>query len=63
MTNTYEDDQPIASLVSEPEVPYSQEYVSLLAHQGKIDAFKEGRNWFASKEAAMAYMWELEKTG
>ncbi len=42
-TNTYEDYQSITDIVSEADFPYNQEYVSLLARRGKIDAFKEGQ--------------------
>lgn len=56
LTNQYEDYQSISDLVNEPEIPYGQEYVSLLARQGKIDAFKEGRNWLTTKEAVLQYM-------
>lgn len=55
LENTYDEYQPISDIVSEPEVPYSQEYVSLLARQGKIDAFKENRNWLTTKEAVIQY--------
>jgi len=55
-TNTYEDYQSITDIVSEPDFPYNQEYVSLLARRGKIDAFKEGRNWLTSKDAVLQYM-------
>ncbi|MFN0214585.1 MAG: Fic family protein [Saprospiraceae bacterium] len=55
-TNTYEDYQPIPNIVSEPDFPYNQEYVSLLARRGKIDAFKEGRIWLTSKNAVLGYM-------
>ena len=55
-TNTYEDYQPISDIVAEPDFPYGQEYVSLLARQGKIDAFKEGRNWLTTKNAVLEYM-------
>ncbi|TXD84908.1 Fic family protein [Subsaximicrobium wynnwilliamsii] len=48
--------QPISSVVEDPSVPYGQEYVSLLARQGKIDAHKEGRNWYTTKAAVIAYM-------
>ena len=51
-----EDYQSIASIVSEPNTPYSQEYVSLLARQGKIDAYKEGRNWVTTKKAINNYI-------
>ncbi|MFT6152353.1 MAG: hypothetical protein ACJAY9_001753, partial [Flavobacteriales bacterium] len=32
------------------------EYISLLARQGKIDAYKEGRNWLTTKEAVLDYI-------
>jgi len=50
------DYEAISNIVEEPEVPYSQEYVSLLARQGKIDAHKEGRNWYTTKEAVLNYI-------
>ena len=55
LQNTYDQYQDITSIVSEPDIPYGQEYVSLLARQGKIDAFKEGRNWLTSKKAVLEY--------
>jgi len=61
LNNNYEDYQPISNIVSEPEVPYGQEYVSLLARQGKIDAFKEGRNWLTTKDAVFDYMEKRER--
>lgn len=36
--------------------PYSQEYLSLLARQGKIAAVKVGRNWQISQKALEEYM-------
>lgn len=56
LTNTYDDYHSISDIVAEPGFPYSQEYISLLARQGKIDAFKEGRNWLTSKEAVKRYV-------
>lgn len=56
LNNNYDNYQTIANIVSEPDVPYGQEYVSLLARQGKIDAFKEGKNWYTSKEALNNYI-------
>lgn len=50
------DFQSISNIVQEPDIPYGQEYVSLLARQGKIDAHKEGRNWFTTKEAVLNYI-------
>lgn len=46
----------IATIVSEPGVSYGQEYVSLLARKGKIDAYKEGRNWFTTRKAIEDYI-------
>jgi Fic family protein len=54
-TNYYAEYKPIADIVKEPEVPYGQEYVSLLARQGKIAALKEGRDWLTTKAAVQAY--------
>jgi len=55
LNNNYEDFQTITNIVNEPLMPYGQEYVSLLARSGKIDAFKEGRNWLTTKDAVLAY--------
>lgn len=46
----------ISNLVEEGSVPYGQEYISLLARQGKIDAYKEGRNWLTTKDAVETYI-------
>lgn len=46
----------ISTLAEEPDIPYGQEYISLLARQGKIDAYKEGRNWLTTKEAIENYI-------
>jgi Fic family protein len=51
-----EDYDLISNIVSESNFVYGQEYISLLARQGKIDAYKEGRNWFTSKSAIAEYM-------
>ncbi len=48
--------RPIGQLVEEEQLPYGQEYISLLARQGKIAAHKEGRTWWTSKEAIEAYV-------
>jgi len=53
--------QIISNVVKEPDVPYGQEYISLLARQGKIDAHKEGRNWFTTKKAILDYMKNRER--
>lgn len=41
--------------------PYSQEYLSLLARRGKIEAVKFGRNWYSTKEAIKRYLSSLDK--
>lgn len=61
LNNTYDDYRPISSIVNEPEVPYGEEYIGLLARQGKIDAFKEGRNWVTSKDAVLEYIQKRER--
>lgn len=50
------DYEPISTILEEEQMPYSQEYISLLARQGKIDAHKEGRNWVTTKSAISNYM-------
>lgn len=50
------DYQEISKLVEGPNFPYGQEYISLLARQGKIDAYKEGRNWLTTTDAVESYM-------
>lgn len=52
----YDDYDLISNLMQEDGVPYGQEYISLLARQGKIDAYKEGRNWLTNKKAINDYM-------
>ena len=46
----------ISQLVEEEGMPYGQEYISLLARRGKIDAYKEGRNWLTTADAIEKYM-------
>lgn len=41
--------------------PYSQEYLSLLARRGKIEASKIGRNWFIKREALERYIKSKKK--
>lgn len=46
----------ISALVEEESLPYNQEYISLLARKGEIDAYKEGRNWLTTKDAVETYI-------
>jgi len=61
LPNQEEDYLPIANLVKEETLPYSQEYISLLARQGKIDAHKEGRSWYTTKSAILNYIETRER--
>lgn len=53
--NDEDDYLPIGQLVEEVSLPYGQEYISLLARRGKIDAYKEGRIWYTSEAAVKKY--------
>jgi len=61
LKNTYDDYQPISTIIEEEKLPYGQEYISLLARKGKIDAFKEGRNWLTTKDAVVDYIENKER--
>jgi len=43
------------------DTPYSQEYLSLLARLGRLEAIKRGRNWFTTHRAVQAYRQSLEE--
>jgi Fic family protein len=45
------------------ETPYSQEYLSLRARQGLLDAVKMGKTWYSSKRAIEQYLSEHGKKG
>lgn len=61
LKNSYDDFQSIADIAKEDDIPYGQEYLSLLARRGKIDAIKEGRNWLTTKSAVREYMQNRER--
>lgn len=46
----------ISNLVKEMDLPYGQEYVSLIARQGTINRDNEGRIWFTTKDAMEDYI-------
>jgi Fic family protein len=54
--DAYQEYQNISAIVEEEDIPYGIEYISLLARTGKIDAYKEGRNWVTSKNAVLDYL-------
>jgi Fic family protein len=41
--------------------PYSQEYLSLMARKGLLGAFKQGRNWFVSRQELDRYLASVKK--
>jgi len=61
LNNTYDEYKSIGNIVEDERVPYGQEYLSLLARKGKIDAFKEGRDWLTTKEAVFDYIKKRER--
>ncbi|MFM2049046.1 MAG: hypothetical protein RI955_1594 [Bacteroidota bacterium] len=54
--NSYPEYLPIQNIVNEEAAPYGQEYISLLARKGKIDAHKEGRVWYTTEKAVNDYI-------
>ena len=54
--NSYPEYLPIQDIVGEEATPYGQEYISLLARRGKIDAHKDGRVWYATEKAVADYI-------
>ena len=40
---------------------YTQEYLSLLARKGRLEAIKRGRNWYTTHKAVEAYSQEVKK--
>lgn len=46
----------VASVAKEIDIPYGQEYISLLIRRGHIAGYKEGRNWLTTEESVRAYL-------
>ena len=40
--------------------PYSQDYLSLLARTGRLEAIKRGRNWYTTRQAVKTYQQSLK---
>ena len=55
LDDTAGDFDSISNIIEEPSIPYGQEYVSLLARKGKIEAYKENGVWFTKKSAIEEY--------
>lgn len=43
--------------------PYSQEYLSLLARIGRLEAVKRGRNWYTTRRAVDTYLRSIAASG
>jgi Fic family protein len=56
------DDELIPLGVAAQGTPYSQEYLSLLARSGRLEAVKRGRTWFTTRRAVAAYRQSVAKT-
>jgi hypothetical protein len=56
LDDTAGDYAPISSIVREPSISYGQEYVILLARQGKIDTYKEARVWYTTEKGIKDYV-------
>jgi hypothetical protein len=50
------DEELLPLAVLSKDTPYSQEYLSLRARQGKLDAVKVGRVWHSTRRAVREYM-------
>lgn len=51
----------ISKIVEEDHVPYGQEYLSLLARRGALDAYKEGNVWYTRKASIDEYMQKRQR--
>jgi Fic family protein len=62
-TSPPEADQTWISLAQAAEgTPYSQEYLSLLARKGRLEAIKRGRAWLTTRQAVENYRKSVEPT-
>ncbi len=55
------DDEWIPLAQAAADTPYSQEYLSLLARKGRIDALKRGRIWYTTRRAIKTYRESVEE--
>jgi Fic family protein len=54
------DDEWISLAQAADSTPYSQEYLSLLARKGRLEAIKRGRLWLTSRRAVAEYRASIE---
>jgi hypothetical protein len=43
------------------DTPYGQDYLSLLARKGRLEARKQGRNWYTTRKAVRAYIRSVQE--
>jgi len=56
------DDEWISLTQAAEGTPYSQEYLSLLARKGRLEAIKRGRVWLTTRQAVADYRLSIEDT-
>lgn len=61
LENSHDAYRPISGILQEMDIPYGQEYLSLLIRRGKIAGYKEGRNWLTTAEAVGDYLAERSR--
>jgi hypothetical protein len=61
MTPPAPDDEWISLAQAAEGTPYSQEYFSLLARKGRLEAIKRGRVWVTTRRAVAEYQRSVEK--
>ena len=61
LSNLLEDEQLIPLKELSKDSPYSQEYLSLRARQGQLDAIKIENMWHSSKQALEDYILKMGK--
>jgi Fic family protein len=62
LENNHEAYLPISNIIKEMNVPYGQEYLSLLIRRGKIAGYKEGRNWLTTADSVAAYVTKAQRS-
>ena len=59
-TSPSHDDEWIRLAEATEGTPYSQEYLSLLARKGRLEAIKRGRIWYTTRRAVAVYQQSVE---
>jgi Fic family protein len=61
LDNYADEYKPISDIVAEDAAPYGQEYLSLLARRGALDAYKKGNVWYTRKASVDEYMQQRKR--